>query len=204
MEEKEEKRMAGNYEIMSSIHIGEKEIVFGVDETNPQPYFCAYFREVFMYGQYEDCMAGDDYVEMVELFAGRIQEQCSRLLEEREKMTVPFETIKAEMCRPFSPEEDIAGKIVVISPEILRPEYRCQAEQIALVTGGNGANGRGLGSACFCTNLYTGEKARWERYHLQGELKPECMPEWAKEKLAEMQAKEKEKTKKQKKDREVR
>ena len=76
--------------------------------------------------------------------------------------------------------------------------------KIVLVTGGNGANGRGLGSACFCTNLYTGEKARWERYQLQGGLKPECMPEWAKEKLAEMQAKEKEKTKKQKKDREVR
>lgn len=75
-----------------------------------------------MYGQYEDCMAGDDYVEMVELFAGRIQEQCSRLLEEREKMTVPYKTIKPKMCRPFPSEEDIAGKVAVISPEVLRPE----------------------------------------------------------------------------------
>ena len=137
MEEKEEKRMAGNYEITNSIHIGGKEIVFGVDETAPQPYFCAYYAEMLVYGQYQDCVVSDDYVEMMELFAGRIQEQCSRLLEEREKMTVPYEPIKAEMCRPFPADEDITGKVAVISQDTLRPEYRCQAEQIVLVTGGN-------------------------------------------------------------------
>ena len=39
----------------------------------------------------------------------------------------------------------------------------------------------------------TGERARWERYDVLGEIKPECMPDWAKEALAKIKQQEKEK-----------
>ena len=43
--ENEEKRMLGDYEVRQSIHIGKKEVVFGVNETDKYPFmvcFCTY------------------------------------------------------------------------------------------------------------------------------------------------------------------
>lgn len=49
------------------------------------------------------------------------------------------------------------------------------------------------GNAVFGTCLATGEKSRWERYDVLGEIKPECMPDWAKEALAKIKEQQKEK-----------
>ena len=40
------------------------------------------------------------------------------------------------------------------------------------------------GSAVFCKNLYDGKNTRYERMDVLGEVKPERMPDWAKEKAA--------------------
>lgn len=53
----------------------------------------------------------------------------------------------------------------------------------------------------FGTCLATGEQARWERYDVLGEIKPECMPDWAKEALAKIKAQEKEKKQKSREER---
>ena len=45
----------------------------------------------------------------------------------------------------------------------------------------------------FGTCLATGERGRWERYDVLGEIKPEKMPEWAKEALTKLKAQQKEK-----------
>lgn len=71
--------------------------------------------------------------------------------------------------------------------DVLRPEYRSAENQLVLVMGGNGSRGNALGTTCFCKNLYSGESVNWKRYDLQGEVKPECMPLWAEDKLAELQ-----------------
>ena len=54
----------------------------------------------------------------------------------------------------------------------------------------------GRGQAVFGTSLADGKHARWERCDVLGEIKPEKMPEWAKEALAKI--KEQEKAKKSK------
>ena len=36
--ENEEKRMLGDYEVRQSIHIGKKEVVFGVNEADKYPF----------------------------------------------------------------------------------------------------------------------------------------------------------------------
>ena len=59
----------------------------------------------------------------------------------------------------------------------------------------------GRGRAVFGTCLATGEQARWERYDVLGEIKPECMPDWAKEALAKIKAQEKEKKQKSREER---
>lgn len=109
----EEKRMLGNYEVVNSIYIGDKEVVFGVDKSDKCPFLVCY------------C----DY---------------------HNPLGVPWAT------------ESVGGR----------------------------------GNAVFGTCLATGEKSRWEQYDVLGEIKPECMPAWAKEALAKIKEQQKEKKQK--------
>lgn len=186
MSNETEKRMLESYEIIHEILIGDKEVVFGQDENNSMPYLCAFYTSNELFYSYEDCVAGDDYVEMMELFSERVKNQCDKVREEQAKVTVPREKITADMCRQDNRGTDIAGKVVAVRADALRPEYRFADHQLVLVEGGNGSRGNALGTTCFCKNLYSGESVSWKRYDIQGEIKPECMPLWAKDKLAEL------------------
>lgn len=181
------RRMAENYEITQGIRIGDKEVVFGMDEKAELPYFCAFYTDNSIFGSYHECMAGDDYAEIMELFADRVKAQCQKVHEEQEKAAVPREIITERMCTPMFQCGDIAGKVMAVKAGVLRPEYRSAQYQLVYVTGGNGAREGSMGTACCCTVLYSGGHERWERYDLQGEVKPEFLPDWAKERLAKIQ-----------------
>ena len=56
--------------------------------------------------------------------------------------------------------------------------------------GGHGAIG-GRGQAVFGTCLADAKRARWERYDVLGVIKPEKMPDWAKEAVAKIKKQEK-------------
>ncbi len=60
-------------------------------------------------------------------------------------------------------------------------QFRAEVEKLA--------NARG--SAVFCRNLYDGKDTRYERMDVLGEVKPERMPDWAKEKAAAISRKHK-------------
>ena len=100
---------------------------------------------------------------------------------------MPLDVIEADMCTQNDYAKSIEGKIIAIRQEVLKPEYRNQASQLMLVTGGNGARGNARGTAVFCINLYTGEHSRYERMDVQGVVKPECIPEWALQKFTDIQ-----------------
>ena len=187
MEQEKERRTVNDYEITQGIRIGEKEVVFGIDEKNEMPYFCGFYTSNELFESYQDCVIGNDYVEIVDLFAQRVKEQCVKVREEQESVTVPREKITKEMCLPLKSSVDLSGKVAVIKPEVLRPEYRSSENQLVLVTGGYGAHGNARGRACFCTTLYSGNSHRWNRQDILGEIKPECMPQWANERLEEIQ-----------------
>lgn len=180
---KPEKRMAENYEIISAFWVGDKEIVFGIDENDSEPYLCAFYNSHIILGQYSECMVGNDYIGMVELFSQRIQEQCNKVRDEQAKVRVPRIAITPDMCYKNDYSKSIEGKVVVIKADSLRPEYRTADRQLMLCTGGFGSHANARGNACFCINLYSGKDTRWERYDIQGEIKPEYMPDWAKERL---------------------
>lgn len=184
------KRMADNYEITQAIHIGDKEVVMGVDETNAMPYLCAFCNKNEIFNSYSGCLISDDYVEIVELFARRIRDQCEKVREEQKRIVVPKEIVTADMCMPFAYDTSLVGKVAAIKKDALRPEYQSAPYQLVYVTGGNGARGKARGSACFCTNLYSGKSSRWERQDIQGEVKPECLPDWAKTRAKKIQKKE--------------
>jgi hypothetical protein len=186
---KEEKRMAGAYEILYAIHIGDKEIVFGEnpDMGAPTRYFAGWCDKGDFYERYIGDETGD-YLEAMKKFVSGLSEQIEKVEKERTAVTVPMAPITAEQCYLNDLSQNIEGKVVAVRAGVLRSEYQTADRQLVLVTGGFGSHANSRGSAVFCTNLYYGKHTRWERRDIQGEVKPEHIPEWAKERLAALQA----------------
>ena len=192
--ENEEKRMLGDYEVRQSIHIGKKEVVFGVNEADKYPFmvcFCTY-DNLFSAAWATEAVGTDDYLEAMQIFTDRVQAQIEVVKEEQSRFDFDMTPFTTEDCIPDNRNESIVGKVVVINAELNRYEYQHSAYQLVLADGGHGATG-GRGQAVFGICLATGERGRWERYDVLGEIRQEKMPQWAKEALAKVKAQEKEK-----------
>ena len=194
----EEKRMLGNYEVTQSIYVGDKEVVLAVDKKEQYLFLVCYcdYHNPLSAAWATEGVASDDYLEAMEIFTERVQSQIDRTRAELSKFPFDKAVFTKEHCIPDDHKSNIVGKVVVLNAETKRYEYQHPAYQLILTEGGSGATG-GRGQAVFGTCLATGERARWERYDVLGEIKPECMPDWAKEALAKV--KEQQKTEKAKK-----
>lgn len=181
----EEKRMAGDYEVIHSIHIGDKEIVIGENPSDKsgQMYMCAYCTDVLgLYARYDEIEAGSSYPEIVKLYGERITEQAEKAMQQLmadRADTDDYTAITEKGCTPINSGDDLNGKIVVIKPEVLRREYRAANYQLKLCTGGFGASPNARGSACFCIDLHSGKESRFERHDILGTMEPEQLPPWA-------------------------
>lgn len=193
----EEKRMLGNYEVVNSIYIGDKEVVFGVDKSDKYPFLVSYcdYHNPFGVPWATESVGCDDYLEAMGIFIQRVQSQIEQTKSELSKFAFDNTVFTKDHCIPDKRSSSIVGKVVVINAEPKRYEYQHPAFQLVLADGGNGATG-GRGNAVFGTCLATGEKSRWERYDVLGEIKPECMPDWAKEALAKSRSSRKRKNRK--------
>lgn len=196
----DDKRMVDAYEIEHAIHIGDKEILFGIDERKSDcPYMvcnCSWDNPLGI-EHYFNAMGSADYLEMMTEFTSRITAQLEAVIAERTKITVPMQPFKLEHCIPIDSMQNLENKVVIINPERLRPEYRTADKQLVLVTGGFGAHANSRGRAVYTTNLYSGKESRWNREDILGVVRPEYMPDWAKERLAQIQSERHLKQKKQ-------
>ncbi len=200
--ENEEKRMIGSYAVTQSIHIGKKEVVFGVDLKEEYPFLvchCTYDNPLSA-EWVTDAVGSDDYLEAMQIFTDRVQEQIELVRAEQEKFKFDMTPFTIEDCIPDDHSSNIVGKVVAINAEVNRYEYRHSAYQLVLVDGGHCARG-GRGQAVFGICLADGKHARWERYDVLGEIKPEKMPDWAKEAAARIQTEEKAKKSKSREER---
>lgn len=194
----DEKRMAGDYEIIQAVQIGDREIVVGENQVdaNGLPYLVAYYESNAIMGRYYDAVGSDDFPEIMEMYGQRIMEQAQKTRAELAKpkmQGIDNSPITAEECTPISYDDDLHGKVIVIKPEILRPEYRRATSQLKLCTGGFGAYPHSRGSAVFCTEIYTGRQSRFERRDVLGVLEPEDQPKWVQPYLLVLQQAEKQK-----------
>lgn len=82
---------------------------------------------------------------------------------------------------------DYEGKVLILSPDALRESCYSPKNQLWLATGGFGCSPTALGLAVYATCLGDGEEARWNRTDFIGVLREEFLPDWAKEKLGELQ-----------------
>ena len=155
-------------------------------------FYVVNYRPVLINGFLE---ASYDYIEIVHLFGSRVANEAELFKEQVEKLDIPITLITEADCIPDHYSKDINGKIIAIDPKVLKPEFQRADRQLYYVTGGFGASANSRGSAVFCTNLHTGKSTRYERMDVMGEIKPECMPEWAKEKAQELLHKKRNKDK---------
>ncbi len=177
-----EKRMAGTYEIIHAMHIGDREIVIG--EWNEAPdgerFMCAICTRNEIFAQYNQVMVTDAFADIVKLYGDRVSAQAEKtiaalnyegLTEDDRRMYTTKD------CDPIG-QENLNGKVVVIRPDVLRREYQQSTHQICICTGGFGANPNARGRACYCRNLLTGREEKFYRSDLMGILPPEKQPEW--------------------------
>ena len=184
----EEKRMAGDYEIFQAISVGTKEIVMGESPNAKQDerYMCAYSETNEIFAQYSCIMVSDDYAEILELFQERVRDATEKLREELsqpEREGIDDRPVKDTGFVPVECDDDLNGKVIVIRPDVLKREYRRATRQYQLCTGGFGASPNSRGSACFCTNIYSGKENRFERRDVLGIVTEEQMPDWVKDRL---------------------
>lgn len=74
-------RMADNYRIINSIHIGDKEIVLGVDMKNSDGnyYMVADYEKNELFERYSNACVGDDFIEIAEIYSNRLKGQVDKL-----------------------------------------------------------------------------------------------------------------------------
>lgn len=90
-----------------------------------------------------------------------------------------------EQCEPKSFSTlDYKGKVLVLSPEVLKESCWTPQAQLWYAHDGFGCSPTAIGRSIRCTCLGDGEQTRWERTDFIGMLKEEFLPEWAEEKLA--------------------
>ena len=178
----EEKRMAGDYEIIQAFHIGDREVVLGVN-PNAAPdemYMCSMGEKNDILEFHNDVMVSDDYAEIVQLFGERIVAQAKKVQQELFKPSFQgIDNSPITRCNRITSKDDLHNRVVVINPDVLRREYQHATHQLVLVTGGFGASPNSRGSACFCVNLYNGTSGRFERKDILGTLNDDQLPKWA-------------------------
>ena len=185
----EEKRMAGNYEVTTAFEIGTKEIIIGEDKNaaHDERFVVANYENNGIFERYVDALVGGDYAEITKIFAERVKNEAEKVMDEKSKISVDMTPITKEGCQVLEVDDSIKNKVVVIRADVFKPEYQISTKQLQLCTGGFGAEPNSRGSACFCTNLYSGKEARYERSDILGIIEKDDLPDWAKERLDEVQ-----------------
>lgn len=179
-------RMIDKYKIIHALQIGAREVVVGVSPE--QEFMCSFCTQDRVREYYTEAMASDDYLEIMELYTDRLKGQIAAIQAQRKALQIPLDMLGQEQCFPLRDSDDITGKVVAVKPNSLRYEYRRADCQLILVTNGSGARRYPRGTSVFGINVFTGRKdGRWTRTDFLGEVKPECLPQWAKDRLSSIE-----------------
>lgn len=107
----------------------------------------------------------------------------NRVREEWNKLNL-FES--KHCVKGSSSDMDYEGKVLIIDPYTLADEYRTPEDQLLLATSGFGCNPSSLGRKVFGTHLNDGARGTYMRQDFLGVIQDEYLPEWAREKLQEI------------------
>lgn len=191
----QEQREIGDtgYIIQQSFRINGKEIILAenLKAEDGQIYMLCTYESNGILGMYSAGMIGSDYLEMVEEFTKRINDESLLVQKEKTSTNSPDKLFAAEDCDPHSYAESIVNKVVVINAAVFSPEYRYGGNQLFFVTSGSGAVSNPRGRAIYGYHLNDNKRkvTRFERYDVLGIMQLESVPNWAKENLPQLQKK---------------
>jgi len=181
-----DKRNIEGYEEKFSIQFASRYVVLAENPTAQEPYLVCNIRWDNPLG-FEECYDGavtNDYVDAMREFAKRLDTLAEALEVQLCESGLPVQTLTAADCLPGGHEVDWEGKVLIIRPEALSPEYRSAEQQLVLCTGGFGADPDASGRAVFVKELYSGKEYRYNRHEVAGLADPSKLPAWAMDKLA--------------------
>jgi hypothetical protein len=183
------KRNLDGYVERNSFNLSGRLVILAEKAGAEEPYLVCEGRWDNPFGveEYYHAVTTADYIEAVGEFLRREDGLLEFLEHERDHSGLPFQTLAAADCIPNGLDENLEGKLIVIKPEILAPEFRSAEHQLKICQGGFGANPNARGNAVFCKDLYSGKESRFERCDVAGVIDPDKIPEWAKQKLAVME-----------------
>jgi hypothetical protein len=183
-------REVQGYIVKHAIWLGGGEVIFAEhkDKTNPNRYMVCNCDWSNPLGGpvYSNAVGSADFLELMKEFTRRISERIVAIETERELRGIPRQTLTAKDCNPIK-NVNLEGQVVVIDPEVLAAECRNIDYQLALCTGGFGANPNSRGQAVFCTNLITGQSSQWSRSDIVGIMPIAQLPDWAEVNLTALQ-----------------
>ena len=83
----EEKRKIGEYTVLCSVNVGEKEVILASNEqsTNGDKFLCGFAERNDLFELCSECMVSDDYIEIVHLFGSRVANEAELFKEQVEK-----------------------------------------------------------------------------------------------------------------------
>ena len=129
----------------------------------------------------------DDYLSALSEFTYRMYETMRELKQERQETRLPQKKLTAEDCKASRRGDDWEGKLLIMAPEALAPEYRSAERQLVLCTGGPGAKPNPHGNIVHIKELFSGKESRCARESIAGIADPEKLPQWAAERLDRQQ-----------------
>jgi hypothetical protein len=185
-----DKRVIDGYTERFSVTLAGREIFLAVDETQDAPYLVctAKWDNPLGLTEYTEGAVTYDYLEAMREFVDRVDTLLIGLEKERAAFLTIQPTLTAADCIPGGLDADLMGKVAVIKPDALSPEYRTADRQLKIVRGGFGAHPDARGNAVFCKDLYSDKETRFERYDIAGVADPAKLPQWAKDKIALIEA----------------
>ena len=164
MADKETARMAGDYEIMQSFRMGGATMLIGYNPGDTTYMTCYQDYDFLGNERFSEAIGSESYVEIMDVFLQRLQEQTEKVRAFQAERAMPVTVLGREYCLPCS-DESLEGKLVIIRPASLAPEYRTADCQLGYALGGFGCSP--------------------SRTDILGIADREKLPDWAKEKAEE-------------------
>lgn len=90
--------------------------------------------------------------------------------------------------------QDYKGKLLIIRAEVLKEECRTPENQLFLASSGFGCSPNSSGRKVYGQFLSDGEKTQFYRSDFVGVISDEHIPDWAKEKMEQIQAQQEQET----------
>ena len=189
-EDTPKKYYINGYTEKHSIRLAGRDVVFAENPRAEEPYLVCFVKSDNSLGlvEYQDVQYATDYVEAMWIFNNYQAALLQELKTERAESGLPVQRLTASGCLPDSHDTEWTGKLLIVKPDSLAPEYRSAEHQLVLCTGGFGAQPNARGNAVYIKELHSEKQMRYERYQIAGIANPDKLPEWALKKLALMDA----------------